>query len=214
MKKIILYILLLSVGLLAACNGPGSPPVVINEIMSSNQSCIADEDGEFEDWIELYNAGNEAVNLEGYYLSDKPKKPLIWKFPKIVLQPGEHLVVWASGKDRRDGDQLHTNFRINRQGEPLTLTMPDGRTAVDRVKAVYIPQDTSYGRLADGEIDWRYLLVPTPGSSNEKSREHTLPDGYFDEPAPESTPFAWLAIIVLSALFIPLFIAFLKKTKR
>ena len=43
---------------------------VINEIMSANVSTITDEDGDYSDWIELYNGTNDAINLAGYTLSD------------------------------------------------------------------------------------------------------------------------------------------------
>ena len=73
----------------------------INEFMSSNSASIADDDGDYSDWIELYNAGSSSVNIEGWGLSDNPSNPHKWVFPEYVIQPGEHLLVWASGKDRR-----------------------------------------------------------------------------------------------------------------
>lgn len=76
--------------------------IIINEVMASNSGFYPDEDGSFEDWIELYNAGEEAVNLEGYGLSDDYDNPFRWTFPEYILQPGEHLWVWASGKDRKE----------------------------------------------------------------------------------------------------------------
>ena len=73
----------------------------INEIMSSNASTIADEEGDYSDWIELYNDSDEAVSLEGWGLSDNPGKPYKWVFPAVTLSAGEYLLVWASGKDYR-----------------------------------------------------------------------------------------------------------------
>lgn len=73
----------------------------INEIMSSNASAIADENGDYSDWIELYNAGNSPVSLLGWGLSDNKSNPQKWIFPDITLQQGQHLLVWASGKDRK-----------------------------------------------------------------------------------------------------------------
>ncbi len=78
--------------------------VVLNEFVASNGSVVADEDGDFEDWIELYNTGDVPVDLEGWGLSDDPGDPFRWVFPAGTIGPGEHLVVWASGKDRRGGD--------------------------------------------------------------------------------------------------------------
>ena len=75
--------------------------IAINEVMASNSMSIADQDGDFEDWIELYNYGSEPVNLEGFGLSDDYDNPFRWVFPSVVMEPGEFLLVWASGKDRR-----------------------------------------------------------------------------------------------------------------
>ena len=211
MKRLLLLTCLAAL-LLSAC-GPAKPPVLINEIMASNGETIADEDGDYEDWIEFYNAGSEAINLAGYYLSDDDEDPLLWQFPDVVIPPQGFLLVWASGKDRTDGE-LHTNFKINREGEPLTLTLPDARTVVDRVEATIIPRDYSFGRLPDGGGAWNYLLLPNPGSSNVDSIGHTLEPGYFDEPKPRAIPFEWVALGVLAVVFVPLFIVFWKKTKR
>ncbi|MCH8487714.1 MAG: lamin tail domain-containing protein, partial [Candidatus Cyclonatronum sp.] len=104
--------------------------VYINEFQASNQSTIADEDGDFEDWIELFNAGTEAVNLSGFGLTDDPSRPYRWIFPPVSIAPGGFLLVWASGKDRRLAfGELHTNFSIAAAGEPLQLTAPDGSVA-------------------------------------------------------------------------------------
>ncbi len=77
-----------------------SQQIIINEVMASNSEFYSDEDGSFEDWIELYNYGNEPVNLQGFGLSDNYDEPFKWVFPAYHLQPGEYLLVWASGKDR------------------------------------------------------------------------------------------------------------------
>jgi hypothetical protein len=72
----------------------------LNEVMASNGSTIADEDGDFEDWIELYNFGDTPVCLGGWWLSDDYEEPQKWAFPEpTTLNPGEYLLLWASGKD-------------------------------------------------------------------------------------------------------------------
>jgi len=71
--------------------------------MASNATTFTDEDGDHEDWIELYNYGNEAINLDGFGLSDDYENPFKWVFPSVVIEPGEFLLVWASGKDRKAG---------------------------------------------------------------------------------------------------------------
>lgn len=79
--------------------------VAINEVMASNNAFLADEDGDYEDWIELYNFGETPVNLLGYGLSDHISDPFKWIFPEVVLEPGAYLLVWASGKDRKPSPQ-------------------------------------------------------------------------------------------------------------
>ena len=87
--------------------------LIINEICASNKTILADEDGEYSDWIEIYNSGSEAVNLKGYALSDSSSKPFKWKFPDVTIEPGAYMVVFASGKSRTDGQYLHTSFSLS-----------------------------------------------------------------------------------------------------
>ncbi len=75
--------------------------IIINEVMATNHSFISDEDGSFEDWIEIKNIDTNPINLSGYGLSDDPENPRKWIFPDYIVQPGELLLVWASGKDRK-----------------------------------------------------------------------------------------------------------------
>ncbi|MFP4191151.1 MAG: chitobiase/beta-hexosaminidase C-terminal domain-containing protein [Candidatus Hydrogenedentota bacterium] len=85
-------------------DAPAGASVVINEFVASNGSVVADEDGGYEDWIELYNTGSEPVNLEGYGLTDDEDEPFQWVFPDVSIGAGEHVFVWASGKDRKPGE--------------------------------------------------------------------------------------------------------------
>ncbi len=141
-------------------------PVVINEVMASNATTIADEDGDFEDWIELYNAGGEVVHLIGYGLSDDYDNPFRWIFPDVSIEPGEFLLVWASGKNRsHPALPLHTNFAISAAGEEVLITRPDG-VRIDELPPIPIPTDISYGRLPDGGDQWYYFNEPTPGAPN------------------------------------------------
>ncbi|MFO7978807.1 MAG: CotH kinase family protein [Bacteroidales bacterium] len=79
----------------------GAQEVRINEIISVNTTILSDENYDYEDWIELANTGSVAVDLKGYGLTDDAGDPFRWVFPRVVIQPGEFLLVWASGKDRR-----------------------------------------------------------------------------------------------------------------
>lgn len=75
--------------------------VVINEVSSANFSGIADEDNNFEDWIELYNTGSQPVNLKDWVLTDNPDRPNKWEFPEITIEPNGFLLVFASDKNRK-----------------------------------------------------------------------------------------------------------------
>jgi len=140
--------------------------ITINELMSSNSSIIADEDGDYEDWIEIYNFGTTTVGLDDFGLSDKAGQPFKWVFPDIVIQPGEYLIVWTSGKNRTNPDApLHTNFSIKAEGEQLTLTNPSG-SAISIIQPVTLQSDVSYGRSPDGTGAYYFFDEPTPGTAN------------------------------------------------
>ncbi|MEE1897937.1 CotH kinase family protein [Flavobacterium rakeshii] len=139
--------------------------LVINEVVTSNSQIITDEDGDYEDWIELYNAGLESINLQGYGLSDN-NDLFQWVFPSKTIAPGEYLLLWCSGKDKTDPlAPMHSNFKISADGETITLTSPEGGV-VDSQDGVIIPQNFSYGRQPDGGNDFMIFPVPTPGESN------------------------------------------------
>jgi hypothetical protein len=83
-----------------APNAPG-PDIVISEFMASNHRTLRDEDGEASDWIEIRNLGSTAENLSGWFLTNKAKKPTLWKFPPGVLLPAnDFMIVFASAKNR------------------------------------------------------------------------------------------------------------------
>jgi hypothetical protein len=161
MKKITLFVFFL-----LGINTLYSQTLVINEIMSTNTSVITDDDGEYQDWIEIYYNGAIAFNLEGYGLSDDVTLPYKWVFPEYWIEPGDHLVLWCSDKNRTDiNNDLHTNFKIGSGGEIITLTKPDGSVA-DTYPAVVIGNNISYGRQTDGASTLVFFAQPTPWESN------------------------------------------------
>jgi hypothetical protein len=140
--------------------------VVINEIITSNSEVITDDDGSYEDWIELYNSSSSAINLSGYGLTDLSSNPYQWVFPEYWIEPGEYLLIWCSDKNRTDiNNDLHTNFKISSGGETITLTDNNGVT-VDSYPAIVIPQNYTYGRQPDGGSTFMIFPEPTPGESN------------------------------------------------
>jgi hypothetical protein len=145
--------------------------LVISEFMADNESTLTDQDGDFEGWIEIHNPTAGAINLAGHFLTDDEANPTKWAFPAVDLAPSAYLVVFASGKDRTDPAMpLHTNFRLNNEGEYLALVGP-GPFLLHAFAPAFPPQraDVSYGLLGDDVGLVRYLGVPTPGSANNET---------------------------------------------
>ncbi|MCA9263441.1 MAG: CotH kinase family protein, partial [Planctomycetales bacterium] len=123
---------------------------IITEFVADNASEFVDNDGDSSDWIELYNAGDAAIDLNGWHLTDEADEPSKWTFPSVTLERGEYLVVFASGKDRQDPDgELHTSFQLDAGGEYVALTRPDGTSAsaygTDTTDFPKQQEDVSYG---------------------------------------------------------------------
>ena len=142
-------------------------PAMITEFMASNSDALTDEDGDSSDWIEIYNHSDTTVDLAGWYLTDDKESLMRWRFPAgVSLEPGEFLLVFASGKNRIENlDELHTNFKLDRQGEYLGLVEADGVTIAYEYEPRFPQQyvDVSYGLAESGRL---YYTQPTPGSAN------------------------------------------------
>ncbi len=157
-------------------------PVVISEFMAINDTVLEDEDGDFSDWIELHNRSNAAVNLEGWFLTDDEDEPRKWRLPAVSIEPGEYLIIFASGKDRNDPN-LHTNFKLDGQGEYLAIMYPDGTAA-----SQYAPEfscqgdDVSYGLTVPAgwpQLVPCYFFGPTPGYANPHFSQRLILSGFF-----------------------------------
>jgi hypothetical protein len=141
--------------------------VVINEILASNSSVLADEDGDFTDWIEIYNPTQSEINLSGYGITDESWLPFKWIFPDTIIQAQSFILVFASEKNRNiSGYELHLNFSVSAEAEQLTLSNPQGQI-VDNVYIQNLPTDISFGRYTDGQPNWHYFDTPTPNSEND-----------------------------------------------
>ena len=137
--------------------------IVINEVCSNNFSTAPIRWRENLDWIELYNAADETINLDEWKISDD--EDIIEKFilPKISLEPGKHFVLFASGEGYVEGERIYLNFRLS-EGENLYLYDADG-ILVDTVSIPQAKENTSYARITDGGADWVHA-VPTPEVTN------------------------------------------------
>jgi Concanavalin A-like lectin/glucanases superfamily/CotH kinase protein/Lamin Tail Domain/Immunoglobulin domain len=137
-------------GVMMVCNltAFAASNVIISEIMARNDTVLADEDGDYQDWIEIYNRGGTTVNLLDWALTDNPANLVKWRFPETNLPPAGFMVVFASEKNRRvPGAPLHTNFKLSADGEYLALVEPDGATVATEFAPAFPPQlpDVSFG---------------------------------------------------------------------
>lgn len=143
----------------------------LNEVMPVNHETLADADGDYSDWIELYNGGGAPVDLTDYALSDVEGKPSRWRFPAVTVQPGEYLVVFASGKNRRDpGAELHASFKLS-AGDGVLHLYDAEEKEISRLSCDCEEADVSICVADDGDVT--RLWTPTPGYRNS---ENGIPD--------------------------------------
>ena len=169
---------------------PGS--VVINEFMAANDSSLRDPQGQYDDWVELFNPGNRSADVGGMYLTDDPLSLTKWRIPDgtpalTTIPAGGHLILWLD-KDIDDAG-LHAPFSLNADGEEILLFDSDGVTLIDSVAFGAQVSDVSYGRSPDGGAAWGFLESPTPGTSNGPAYEGAVADvvlsherGFYDSP--------------------------------
>ncbi|MEZ5199263.1 MAG: CotH kinase family protein [Bacteroidales bacterium] len=138
----------------------------INEFMASNDSTIADEFGEYDDWIEIYNGDENAVWLGNKYLSDNLQNPDKWLMPDVMLDSGDFILIWADN-DEEQGP-THTNFKLDQEGEEIGIFDSDATGFFLLDSITYGPQatDFSFGRDPDGGMIWQFYNPATPGLSN------------------------------------------------
>ena len=148
--------------------------VRINEFMAVNSTTVADKDGDYSDWIELFNPTTEPVNLAGWSLTDDIAAPRKWIFPDVSLLNGNYLLLFASDKDMlTPATELHTNFKLNGSGEYLAL-IDEAGTIVTEFAPAYSAQvaDISFAYF-DG--DYIFSTSPTPGTANRFEAHGMLP---------------------------------------
>jgi len=164
---------------LAQAWGATQTPLVINEVMAANSTFVKDLSGDFDDWIEIHNAGRRAIDLAGMYLTDDPTEPTKWQFPAdspalTTIQPRGYLIVWAD--EDATGIWLHANFKLDADGDEVHLFAADGVTLIDSLVFAEQTPDVSFGRHPDAGNTLRFFGIPTPGQPNN--------DGYLGEIEP------------------------------
>ncbi len=142
-----------------------SQTLLINEFMAKNSSSIEDKDGDYSDWIEIYNPTDSEINLNNYSITDNEKKLRKWIFPAVTIQPNGYLILFASDKDEFSNGELHTNFKISTDGEKLIL-LDNEENIIDSIEAISLSSDESYGRVPDGSFNWSKLQISSPNTSN------------------------------------------------
>ena len=148
--------------------------VVISEFMASNGRTLADEDGDYPDWLEIYNGTPDSISLDGWYLTDSPSFTQKWKLPSVNVSAKDFLLIFASGKNRAvAGAPLHTSFNLSASGEYLALVKPDGVTIASAFSPEFPEQqkDISYGigqkittNVFLSSTSGARFLVPTDGT--------------------------------------------------
>ena len=128
--------------------------LVINEIMAANFSSVADQDGEFDDWVELYNGNNFNLNLNGYYLSDNENDLTKWSFPNVTIAANDYLIVWCDTAGTSQAG-LHTTYRLSADQEEVYLSDANGNV-IDAVHFVNMNTDQGYARFPNGTGPMRY----------------------------------------------------------
>ncbi len=141
-----------------------STGLVISELMVSNAGAVRDEDGDYPDWVELFNGTGADVNLSGYALSDREDNPAKFPLPSTTLKNGEYRVVYLSGKSRNAaGSNLHAGFKLS-AGETLYLFA--GSAIADQVVVPSLAQNSSYIRTSTG---FEESTLYSPGFENSQA---------------------------------------------
>ncbi|MHC4228085.1 MAG: lamin tail domain-containing protein, partial [Planctomycetota bacterium] len=182
--EISLLILVLSVCAInvASAGDALGQTVVINEFLASNSNSIQDPQGQYDDWIELYNYGVDAVDIGGMYLTDDLSDPTKWRIlpfnPHLTtIRAGGYLLIWADNDVADAG--LHANFKLDANGEDLGLFGSDGVTLIDNVTFGDQTTDVSYGRHPDAGDDWQFFAFPSPAAENVGVYEGFVADVQF-----------------------------------
>ena len=139
-----------------------SGDLVINEFMASNESTVTDSEGEYEDWIELFNNSDEDISLNGYFLSDDGDDLSQWSFPDTTISAKGYLIVWTDNDEDQQG--LHANFKLSGSGETIYLSNSD-TTIIEEVSYTDQTTDFSTGRFPNGTGSF-IQMVPTFGVEN------------------------------------------------
>ncbi|MBI5547988.1 MAG: lamin tail domain-containing protein [Deltaproteobacteria bacterium] len=161
-----LSLILLAAACLAACgeDKPAPSSIVINELVPSNQAGCADEQGELDDWVELYNKGDHDQSLEGYYVTDDPAVPLKKRLGAGLVVPARGVLLLWTDKSPEQG-AAHLPFKLDAKGEAFQLRGPDEQL-LDEYTFSDAATDVSFARFPDGDGAFASCTAPTCGAAN------------------------------------------------
>ena len=153
---------------------PPFPPLWLNELQAENLTGPADNFGERDPWLELYNPGTNTLSLAGFYLGTNYSSPTLWAFPPAAtIAPGQFLLVWADGQPQQTtGSVLHTSFRLPAANGSIALSrfVSNALQVVDYLSYAALPANYSYGDVPDGQPFYRENMYhSTPAASNDNS---------------------------------------------
>lgn len=144
--------------------------VVVNEVSASNLATVADNFGDYDDWVELYNTTAAPYDISGWWLSDNPNTPMKWALPAgTIVGANARLIIWCSGRNI-SAPALHTNFKLNQTSQEWVVLSNPGGTVIDDFQlAQPTKEDDSWGRTTDGAATWSIFTTPTPTTANAGS---------------------------------------------
>ena len=148
-------------------NSNESDGLVINEFLARNNACCTDENGEYDDWVEIYNGTDAPINIGGMYFSDRRDDPDPYLIPNTdvsitTIPVEEFLILWCDGQPEQG--LLHLDLKLSGEGESVVLIDNDGITILDFYTFDTQTPDVSMGRSED---NWIYFENPTPGIAND-----------------------------------------------
>ncbi len=161
-----------------------SQSIFINEFMASNEATISDENGEFDDWVEIYNAGTTPFDLGGKYVTDNLSEPNQWQIPSdnpslTTIPAGGYLLLWFDGDE--DQGILHVAPKLSGGGEQIGLYDSDGSTPLDTLTYDEQTKDISEGRFPNGSRTFVKFSVPTPGVENREPASEEVDSPTFSQ---------------------------------
>ena len=145
-----------------------SVALIVNELMAANVGEVLSPAINFDSWIELYNPGDEAVNLGGMYLSDDASNLKRWQMPRDIgsIPAKGYFVVWLGSNDIKE---TQATFKLDCDGGTIYLSNAQGQLVTSQEYPEAISH-TAWARTSDGGDTWGWTANATPGESNATAK--------------------------------------------